>query len=380
MNLPEYLDFAASTKVDPRIAELMMRIMVEGFGNSGSRTHKFGSDARGLVEEARLHVAKVCASSDDEVIFTSGATEANNIALLGIAPFGEKSSRKHIIVSKIEHKAVLEPAEFLQGQGFDVQTIGATEAGQVNLDQLASCIREDTLMVSIMHVNNETGVIQPLSEISEILKGSESYLHVDAAQGFGKEFHQLSNERIDLISLSGHKLYAPQGVGALVVRKRSSGARAPLSNLIHGGGQERGLRPGTVSVPLVVALGEAARLAKEERELRFSLTKKFEKALLEFVERAGGVLNGDRAHSIPHIVNASFRGLDSEAFILATKSTIAVSNGAACSSHAYERSHVLQAMGIDEWRIAGGVRFSFSHDSNQPDWDALLNVLESVRL
>jgi cysteine desulfurase len=379
MNLPCYFDFAATTKVDSRVAELMMRVMLEGFGNSGSRTHIYGSEARGFVDRARANIATMVDADDDEVIFTSGATEANNIALLGIAPYGVNSGRKHIIVSAVEHKAILEPAELLAKQGFEVSVVRVLPTGIVDLDHLSALIRDETLMVSIMHVNNETGIIQPLNEIANILRNSDSYFHVDAAQGYGKELNSLREKRIDLISVSGHKIYAPQGIGALVIRKRASGERPPLQSLVKGGGQERGLRPGTVSVPLASALGEASRLALEESAMRNDLAKRLEDELINFINQFDGQVNGDRSRAIPQIVNASFKGLDSEAFIVATKSLIAISNGAACSSHSYERSHVLEAMGLETRRISGGIRFSFSHESSPPDWEALGKTIEAVR-
>jgi len=231
----------------------------------------------------------------------------------------------------------------------------------------------------VMHVNNETGMIQPIDRIAEVLDGHPAYLHVDAAQGFGKELALLRNPRVDLISVSGHKIYAPKGIGALVARKRNGRERPPLRPLMLGGGQERGFRPGTVPVALVAGLGEAARLALEEHDARTAAARAVEARVLDFVERAGGAVNGDRSRAIPHIVNAGFKGLDSEAFIVATKDRISVSNGAACSSHAYERSHVLEAMQLEPWRVGGAIRFSFSHESGFPDADDLVRVVESVR-
>jgi len=228
-------------------------------------------------------------------------------------------------------------------------------------------------------VNNETGVIQPLDAVAQTLASHGAYFHVDAAQGFGKELDLLRNPRIDLISISGHKIYAPKGVGALVTRKRNGIERPPLKALMYGGGQERGLRPGTVPVALVAGLGEASRIAQADHTSRMNAARDIESRIIDFIETAGGSVNGDRDAAIPQIVNASFKGLDSEAFIVATKNLIAVSNGAACSSHAYERSHVLQAMDLEPWQVGGAIRFSFSHDSEFPDVDTLAKVVDSVR-
>lgn len=379
MSNASYFDFAATTRVDERVANVVLHYMREEYGNSGSRTHGWGVNARNAVEEARAHVAAVVAADVDEVIFTSGATESDNIAILGLREHGETSGRRHIISSAIEHKAVLEPLEHLAALNFDVTLVGSSDDGTVDPDEVASALRPDTLLVSVMHVNNETGMIQPLDEIAGLLDGHDAYLHVDAAQGFGKELALLRNPRVDLLSVSGHKIYAPKGIGALIARKRNGRDRPPLRPLMFGGGQERGLRPGTVPVALTAGLGEAARLALVDHKTRDSAARAIESEVIRFVERAGGTVNGNRSRSIPHIVNASFRGLDSEAFIVATKEHIAVSNGAACSSHAYERSHVLEAMNIDSWRVGGAIRFSFSHESAFPDADTLCRIVESVR-
>lgn len=378
MNLP-YYDNAATTRVDPRVAEVVMRFMVEEFGNSGSRTHSYGSLARSGVEEARAHVAAVVLAEEDEVVFTSGATESNNLAILGLAREAAQQNRRHIITTAIEHKAVLEPIEHLESQGFEVSILPVLQSGEVDLDAFQTMLRRDTFLVSIMHVNNETGIVQPLSRVAELLADHDAWLHVDGAQGFGKSLSELANKRIDLISISGHKIYAPKGVGALITRKRNDRTRAPLTPLMYGGGQERGIRPGTVAVPMVAGLGEASRLALIEHADRWQAGKQTETHILELVKAAGGVINGDRSKAIPFIVNASFPGLDSEAFIVATKSLVAISNGAACSSHSYERSHVLQAMNLEDRVVGSAVRFSFSHDADDLDHQEIVSMIESVR-
>ena len=378
MTIP-YFDFAATTPVDARVADVVMRYMVEEFGNSGSRTHSYGSSARAAIETARAEVAAVIGADEDEVIFTSGATEADNIAILGLAAAAEQVGRKHIVTTAIEHKAVLEPIEHLESRGFEVSVLPVDNAGRVSVDDVALAIRPDTFLVSIMHVNNETGVIQPIDEIADRLIDVDVWFHVDAAQGFGKSIAELRHKRIDIISISGHKIYAPKGIGALITRKRSDHSRPPLTPLMYGGGQERGIRPGTVPVPLVAGLGAAASFALAEHESRWNAGKKIEAQVLSFIEKAGGVVNGDRSKAVPFIVNASFPGLDSEAFIVATKALVAVSNGAACSSHSYERSHVLLAMALEDRVVGSAIRFSFSHDTDMFDSDALVHQIDSVR-
>lgn len=378
MDIP-YFDFAATTPVDERVADVVMRYMVEEFGNSGSRTHVYGSTARSAVEVARAQVAEVVGADEDEVIFTSGATEADNIAILGLADEAIHQGRRHIITTAIEHKAVLEPIEHLESKGFEVTVLPVDHGGMVKVDDVMTALRPDTFLVSVMHVNNEIGVIQPISEIADALEGHDVWFHVDAAQGFGKSLLGLRHPRIDLISISGHKVYAPKGVGALITRKRSDRSRPPLTPLMYGGGQERGLRPGTIPVPLVAGLGAAAHLAMSEHEKRWESGRHTEARVIEFIEKAGGVVNGNREHSIPFIINASFPGLDSEAFIVATKSLVAISNGAACSSHSYERSHVLTAMALEDRVIGSAIRFSFSHNTTMFDADALVHQIDSVR-
>ncbi len=378
MRVP-YFDNAATTRVDSRVAEVVLRFMVEEYGNSGSRTHSYGSSARAAVEDARSWVATVVDADEDEVLFTSGATESNNLAILGLAEVAAEQGRRHIITTAIEHKAVLEPVEHLMARGFEVTVLPVGPGGAVDPNELKSALRNDTFLVSIMHVNNETGIVQPVSAIAEVMGDSDAWFHVDGAQGFGKLIPDLRNHRIDMLSVSGHKIYGPKGVGALITRKRADHSRPPLRPLMFGGGQERGLRPGTVPVPLVAGLGEASKLALEESESRWKAGVEIENQIVAFIKTADGVINGDRTNAVPFIVNASFPGLDSEAFIVATKSLVAISNGAACSSHTYQRSHVLLAMGLED-RVAGSaIRFSFSHDAEDLNIDSLTHQIESVR-
>lgn len=365
-----YLDCNATTPLDPTVRDQMLRYFDEEFGNAGSRTHEYGQRAKHAVERAREQVAAVVAARRDEVIFTSGATESNNIALLGLLRHGEASGRKHIVSTQIEHKAVLEPLEEAVRLGFEVTLLPPNEGGWVEPETVAKALHDDTLLVSVMHANNETGIQQPIEEIADQLESHPAYFHVDAAQGFGKALPPLRHPRIDLISLSGHKIYGPKGVGALIARRRQYG-RPPLSPLQFGGGQERGLRPGTLPVPLVVGLGVAAELAGERAAQRQEQCLALRQELLAALAPLAPVQNGDPRRCLPHVLNVTFPGIDSEALILTLKDLASISNGSACTSASYTPSHVLAAMDLPEERIAGSVRLSWYHGTELPDLEAI---------
>lgn len=373
-----YLDCNATTPMEPEVRDAVLRFMDQEYGNAGSRTHEFGARAKQAVQEARDRVAEVVAAQRDDVLFTSGATESNNLALLGLVEHGEKTQRKHVVTTAIEHKAVLEPVEALQRRGFEVTVVRPTGGGVVEPGAIHAAIRTDTLFVSVMHVNNETGVEQPLGAIGEVLAGHEAFFHVDAAQGFGKLVEPLRNPRIDLLSVSGHKAFGPKGVGALIVRKRGF-QRAPLAPVFFGGGQERGLRPGTLPVPLIVGLGVAAKLALKHHAARRERCIAFREKLLAALEPLEPVITGEPSRLVPHTLNLYFRGLDSEAVIVALKDRVALSNGSACTSHKYEPSHVLMAMGMASEAVAGAVRLSWCHMTEEPDWSGIVKVLQGLR-
>jgi cysteine desulfurase len=372
-----YLDCNATTPMDPRVQEAVLRFMAVEFGNAGSRTHDFGARAKQAVQHARDQVAGVVKAKREEVIFTSGATESNNLALLGLAHHGERTGRKHIVSTQIEHKAVLEPLEVLAERGFDVTLVPPTSGGWVNPEAVRAALREETLLISIMHVNNETGVIQPLAAIVELLADHPAILHVDAAQGFGKDLEALQEPRIDLISVSGHKIFGPKGIGALIARRRGF-SRPPLTPLLFGGGQERGLRPGTLPVPLIVGLGMAAELAAQEAIQRAEACRAYRKKVLEAFTALEPVINGDPSRTMPHVLNLAFPGLDSEAVMVALKESIAISNGSACTSQSYEPSHVLKAMGLPDTIIQGALRLSWCHMTEEPDWDKVVQVVKRL--
>ena len=365
--MPAYLDFCSTTPVDPRVWTVVQHFMETEFGNAGSRTHEYGMMASQAVEEARSHVAEGCGAKSDEVLFTSGATEANNLALLGLGAHSRGTGSRHALALAIEHKAVLEPLGALAtAQEIEVELVPVGERGWVDPGEIADRLRPDTFVVSTMHANNETGVVQPLNEIAEILRGHPAYWHVDAAQTFCK-IGGLAEERIDLISISGHKLFGPMGVGALIARRRGY-ERPPLTPLMFGGGQERGLRPGTVPVPLVAGLGEACRLALSEQEKRSSACKAERTEATTAFEALEPVYNGDQDQVLPHVLNLSIPGLDAEAAMMILRDLVAISNGSACTSSSYEPSHVLSAMGLASERASGALRVSWSHAPALVSW------------
>lgn len=360
---PHYLDFNATTPVDPRVADEVLTFMAHEFGNAGSRTHGYGQVAKERVKRAREEVAEVLGALPEEVIFTSGATESDNLSILGLAQHGESTGKKHLISTQIEHKAVLEPLEVLRERGFEVTLLPPTEGGWVPPESVAAALRPDTLLVSVMAINNETGVIQPIEEIARALAGYQAFFHVDAAQAYGKVIEPLRNPRIDLLSVSGHKISAPKGIGALVARRRGY-KRPPLEPLMYGGGQERGLRPGTLPVPLIAGLGTASALALAEHGEREKLAVHLKEQLVEALVPLGAQFNGDPLRTVASTLNVSIPGIDSEAAIVALKDVVALSNGSACTSQRYEPSHVLLAAGLPKERVEGAIRMSWGGDTS----------------
>lgn len=365
-----YLDCNSTTPIDPRVRQVLLRYLDEEYGNEGSRTHEYGSAAKRAVQLARDQVAGVVDCKREEVLFTSGATESNNLAILGLADFGAANNRRHIVSTMIEHKAVLEPLADLETRGFEVTYVKPQPDGVVRAADVLSALRPDTLLVSVMHVNNETGVLQPIDEIAAGMAKHLAYLHVDAAQSFGKIPKMLSNQRIDLISVSGHKIYSPKGIGALIARRRGY-ERAPIRPLMFGGGQERGIRPGTLPVALIAALGESAALSVAESAKWMERCASIKAAALKALLPLGGMPVGPEIGVISSTLNIRFPMLDSEALIVGLQGYAAVSNGSACTSSSYKPSHVLKAMGMDDVAATRCVRMSWSHLTPDPDWDSI---------
>jgi cysteine desulfurase len=370
-----YLDCNATTPMEPAVRDIVLKYMTEEFGNAGSRTHEFGARAKQAVQNARDKVAEMVAAQREEVIFTSGATESNNLAILGLKKYGEQNAKKHIVSTQIEHKAVLEPLAALEKSGFEVTLVAPNKAGWVEPEAIKKALREDTLLVSVMHVNNETGTIQPITQIADILAEQPAYFHIDAAQGFGKYIPTLRHPRIDMISASAHKIYGPKGVGALIVRRRGY-QKMPLTPLMYGGGQERGLKPGTLPVHLIVGFGVATELALKHSQERANICRAFRDQVLNALAPLKPVIHGDLERCLPHVINFSIAGLDSEAAMLALKGIIAISNGSACTSHNYTPSHVLKAMGLDDEEIQGALRISWCHLTEQLDWEKVVKSIQ----
>ncbi len=376
--IPAYLDCNATTPVEKEVAREVQRFLVEEFGNPASPVHMYGTMARMAVEKARRDVASLVDAQPDEVVFTSGATESNNLALLGMAPAGLKRGLTHVICSAIEHKAVLEPVERLKEQGFEVTVVPVNPSGTVSVAALAESLRPETLCVSIMHVNNETGVVQPLDQVAEILSDHPAWLHVDAAQGFGKELELLRLSRIDLISISAHKIFGPKGVGALICRKRGADY-PPLTPLMFGGGQEQGLRPGTLAAHSIVGLGAAARIAQRDHQQRRDSCLAFRQDLLNALTPFEIVIHGDPQHSLPHTINLSIPGVEAHAALSSLKGLIAFSNGSACTAQTQEPSHVLKAMGVQGRLLDEAIRLSWCHLTEPVDWRKVCSVIDQLQ-
>ena len=374
MDLPIYLDYAATTPVDPRVAQLLSRHLSRDgiFGNPSSATHPFGQAATRAVETARVQVAILLNADPREIIWTSGATEANNLALQGALRAYARQGR-HLITGKTEHKAVLDVCRRLERDGCAIAYLNPDPNGLIPPERVAAALRPDTVLVSLMHVNNETGVVQDIAAFGEITRQHGVLLHVDAAQSAGKLPLDLQTLPVDLLSLSAHKLYGPKGIGALYVRH--SPVRVRLQPLLYGGGQERGLRAGTLPTHQIVAMGEAFRIAGENLAVEQAQIRKLRDRLWRGLAGLGSVvLNGHPEQNSAGILNLSFAGIAAEALLAATPQ-IAVSTGSACTSAGNEPSHVLRTMGCDEWRMRGAVRFSLGRFTTVNEIDLAVAVI-----
>ena len=365
---PIYLDYAATTPVLPEVAAVVQHYMLVEFGNASSRTHEYGLAAKKAVEESREVIAKAVGAKPDEVTFTSGATEANNIAILGLRAWAEETGRKHIVTTAIEHSAVLEPCEHLRSLGFEITYVMPNGDGLVPADAVLAAVRPDTALVSVMHVNNETGVIQPIREIADGLGDHPAWFHTDSAQGFGKVTSELIHPRIEMVSISGHKIGAPKGVGALITRRRGY-KRPPLKPLMFGGGQERGLRPGTLAVPIIAGLSTAVSLNHGQGAGRV------------LNQRHPSEIARDGVARVASIALIKLSSHQQEAAILILKDAFSISNGAACTSDGYQYSRALRALsGVRGEEIPDVLRISLepcSQKSMNIIIDDLLQQLEN---
>ncbi len=371
LKLPIYLDYSATTPVDPRVAEKMIPYLVEKFGNPASRSHAFGWEADEAVENARAEVAKLVNADAKEIVWTSGATESNNLAIKGAANF-YAGKGKHIITVKTEHKAVLDTFRELERQGFEATYLDVQDNGLIDLDAFQAALRPDTILVSVMFVNNEIGVVQPIAEIGEICRSKGIIFHVDAAQATGKVDIDLEKLKVDLMSFSAHKTYGPQGIGALYVCRKP---HVRLEAQMHGGGHERGFRSGTLPVHQIVGMGEAFRLAREEMaEENAHIGKLRDKLLKGLQDIEATYVNGDLEHRVPHNLNMSFAYVEGESMIMAIKD-LAVSSGSACTSASLEPSYVLRALGRDDELAHSSIRFSIGRFTTEEEIDYAIKLL-----
>ncbi len=378
-----YLDYNASAPLDPRILDVMNNVYMNAFGNADSRTHTYGDKAREIVENARKQVASLLSIETNEVFFTSGSTESNNIAIRGLIEYGISIGKKHVITSSIEHKSVLETVKSLKSIGFDVDIVDPKSDGRIQIEDVLSKVKPDTLLVSLMHANNETGIIQPIKELGEQLYDKNIFFHVDATQSCGKLVPELKNIRYNMLSLSAHKMSGPQGVGALVIR-RTNYKLPPIKAITYGGQQEHGIRPGTIPVALVAGLGAACEYAEKEYSSNYNNCISIKTGIINVLDNSGikYVINGDGTNCMPNTLNISILGVESEALMLSSKQYCGISNGSACTSHDYKPSYVLTAMGLDDERIASAIRISWSGKTNKDEVihgiEHLVNVAKSL--
>lgn len=366
-----YLDMQATTPLDPRALDAMMPYLTERYGNPHSRTHMYGWETEDAVETAREEVAALIGAQAKEIVFTSGATESNNAALKGVAHF-YKDKKKHIITTTTEHKCVLDSCRQLEREGFEVTYLPVKENGLVDMKELEAAIREDTAIVSVMAVNNEIGVIQPLKEIGELCRAKKVFFHTDGAQACGKIPIDVNEMKIDLMSISGHKFYGPKGIGALYVRRRP---RVRLEPIINGGGQERGLRSGTLPTPLIVGIGAAARVAKEELHRDAEHVKRLSSRLINGIQSRVEYtqINGDKDARYHGNVNMSFAYVEGESMLMGLKE-IAVSSGSACTSASLEPSYVLRALGVNEEMAHTSIRYGLGRFTTEAEVDRAIEA------
>jgi len=372
-HLPIYMDYSATTPIDPRVVDKMIPYLREQFGNPASRSHSYGWEAERAVEEARENVAALVNADPREIIWTSGATESNNLAIKGAAHF-YKSRGKHVVTVKTEHKAVLDTCRELEREGFDVTYLDVKSDGLLDLDAFKAALRPDTILVSVMFVNNEIGVIQDIEAIGEICREKNIVFHVDAAQATGKVAIDLNCLKVDLMSFCAHKSYGPKGIGALYVRRKP---RVRIEAQMHGGGHERGMRSGTLATHQIVGMGEAFRIAREEMATENERVRMLRDRLLRGLSEMDEVyVNGDMERRIPHNLNLSFNFVEGESLIMAIKD-VAVSSGSACTSASLEPSYVLRALGRNDELAHSSIRFTVGRFTTEQEVDYVVDLLKS---
>ena len=372
-----YLDFNASTPIDERVLDRMIDVYRSHYGNADSRTHVFGTDAKEIVNASRRKIAEILNVGSTDVFFTSGSTESNNMVVLGLLEYARETGRNHFITTSIEHKSIIEAMKYIQSQGCSVDFVSPDTSGHIKPQQILDLVTEKTLLVSVMHVNSETGIIQPIEEIGAALAGTQTYFHIDATQGFGKLNDSLRRTKYDMLSITAHKLGGPQGVGALILRRNRNYQRPPITPLMYGGQQERGYRPGTTPVALVAGFALAAELCDTEAQKHSEACLAIKKEFFKSIKGLNYSLNGDQTYCLPSTVNISFHGVDAEGVFLALKNDYAFSNGSACNSGSHSPSYVLAAMGLSDQQISEAIRISW--DSNtEVNFRALVEYIKSI--
>ena len=380
-----YLDYNSSAPIDPRVLESMIDIYKNTYGNADSRTHNYGVNARKIVENARLQIANLTGCRKDEVFFTSGSTESNNIAVLGLQSYAKTSGKKHIITSSIEHKAILHTVRSLQKDGFQVDLINPGVDGRIRVEDVLSKVSANTLFVSIMHVNNETGIIQPVKEIGDALHETDILFHTDATQSAGKLVDEIRDLHYDIMTFSAHKMSGPQGIGALILRKKRY-KLPPVKAIMYGGEQEHSIRPGTLPVALIAGFGKACEIAGAEYKLHHKACQKIKETLIQMLNHSGLIykINGNHSYAVPNTINFSLKDISSEALMLASRQYCGISNGSACNSQEYKPSYVLTAMGIPSDEIEHSLRISWGPSVDlktfRSEFSKLLDVAKSLVL
>ena len=372
-----YLDYNASSPVDKRVLERMIDVYQYHYGNADSRTHIFGTEAKEIVTASRKAIADILGVDSTDVIFASGSTESNNMATVGLLDYALESGRNHFITTSIEHKSVLEAMKYLQQKGCSVDFVSPDSSGRIRPEQILDLLTEKTLLVSMMHANSETGIIQPIEEVGEALSKTKTYFHIDATQGFGKLNQSLRNTKYNMLSITAHKIGGPQGVGAFVLRRDKTYRRPPVKQLMYGGQQERGYRPGTTPVALVAGFALAAEICEKEAELHTEHCRNIKNSFLDAIAGLNYTINGDQNYCLPSTINISFHGVDAEGIFLGVKDDYAFSNGSACNSGSHTPNYVLTAMGLDENRINEAIRISWNYNT-KVDFSSLINYVKTM--
>lgn len=372
-----YLDYNASAPILTEVLDVMIDTYKNVPGNADSRTHLFGTKAQKVVQTSRNTIADVLGVDQSEVIFTSGSTESNNTVILGIEEHAELTGKKHIITTAIEHKAILEPLKHLEKKGFRVDYVRPNESGRIDADYLLSLIDDETSLVSVMYVNSETGIIQPVDIIGAALKDTDIIFHVDATQALGKLNSEIRNLDYNLMSITSHKIGGPQGIGALIYKRNKDYKRPPIKQLMYGGSQERGYRPGTTPVALVAGFAKAVELCEKNLKINHDNCKRIKESFFKAIDGLEYDINGDSEYCLPSTVNISIHGLDAETAFLCLRDDYAFSNGSACNSSSHELSYVLDAMGLDEIRKSEAIRLSWSGNTSI-DFSSFVSIIKSI--